>query len=369
MIKPLTSFRFFFAMMVFSHHLMFVIDQNSTDLLKFYHKFLHEGYLGVGFFFILSGYILSHAYYNIFQNNKFNTISFYFNRLARIYPTHFLTLILALPFSFKFFEISIWQWLSRFFENLILIQSFNPNLSHYFSFNVVAWSISDEMFFYLLFPFILKFILSLKKIQTYLVVGGMSIIILSLMYITDNSYHHYLFYINPIFRLADFIIGIILFRLFSKMEITSIKKATHLELLSVIILTLFYSISNFIPQVLRLSIFYWLPISFMIVIFSKSYGRLSHFLSKNIFFVLGEISFGFYLYHLLVIKYIGHINNKFHIINNDIVLIMIVLSISFLISYLSYHLFEKRAKEWVRNVVASKIIKAKFKLKPIILKK
>ncbi len=351
MIKPLTSFRFFFATMVFLHHLIFIISKNDIPFLNFYHTYLEEGYLGVGFFFILSGFILSHVYYNTIQNKTFKTTQFYINRFARIYPMHLFTLLLAIPLSLKLLNSSLWGWISRFFDNLFLLQSFIPIRSYYFSFNMVSWSISNELFFYLLFPFLLKFIIQLSKIKTYLIIGTIISLLSVLMFSVDPNYQHSLFYINPIFRLADFTLGIVLYTLFNKKESFSVKRSTILEISSIILLLIFYAISFLIPQVIRLSIFYWIPISFIIVIFSKSNGKLSHFLSKEIFITLGEISFGFYLYHLLVLRFVSYINTKFNILNNDILLIILIFAISIIISYASFNLFETKAKQWIKKVL------------------
>ena len=53
MIKPLTSLRFVFALMIFMHH--YSIKKGSSEVL------FPEGFLGVTFFFILSGFILSYT--------------------------------------------------------------------------------------------------------------------------------------------------------------------------------------------------------------------------------------------------------------------------------------------------------------------
>ncbi len=349
MINPLTSLRFIFAIMVFLHHLVFVINKSNTELFSFYNTFLKEGYLGVGFFFTLSGYILTHVNLNKLQNNNFNFKSFYINRIARIYPMHILTLVLIIPLSLKLLNSSIWQWSLRFIENLFLLQSFIPIRSHYFSFNLVSWSISNEIFFYLIFPFLLKFLMKLNDKTLYFIVGFISIVILFLMFTVNQQYHHFLFYINPIFRLGDFILGIVLYKLFHNEVSFSIKKSTLLEILSIVLLSLFYGISYRIPEVFRLSIFYWLPISFLIVIFSQSNGIISSFLSKKILTILGEISFGFYLYHLIIIKFTTHFNNKFHIIKSDITLIVLIFLMSLVLSYISYFLFEIKAKFLVKK--------------------
>ena len=61
MLNSLTSLRFFFAFVVFLSHLTFV----KTDLVWYNwlkNNVFFEGYLGVGFFFILSGFVLALNY-------------------------------------------------------------------------------------------------------------------------------------------------------------------------------------------------------------------------------------------------------------------------------------------------------------------
>lgn len=55
MIDTLTSLRFVFALMVFGAH-CYVID-NFFDA-----HFFKEGFVGVSFFFVLSGFIISYNY-------------------------------------------------------------------------------------------------------------------------------------------------------------------------------------------------------------------------------------------------------------------------------------------------------------------
>ena len=60
MIKPLTSLRFFFALFVFLSHLYFL--KASEFYIDIFENFFSEGFLGVSFFFILSGFILAYNY-------------------------------------------------------------------------------------------------------------------------------------------------------------------------------------------------------------------------------------------------------------------------------------------------------------------
>ena len=86
MINTLTSLRFIFALMVFGAH-CYTID-------KFFDThFFKEGFVGVSFFFVLSGFIIAYNYQKRFSENKITKRAFWVARIARIYPLHWLTSI------------------------------------------------------------------------------------------------------------------------------------------------------------------------------------------------------------------------------------------------------------------------------------
>ncbi|MGH6989525.1 MAG: acyltransferase family protein [Stellaceae bacterium] len=102
-----------------------------------------HGYLGVDLFFILSGFVLMHAYGEIEPRRGY--WSFLKARLARIYPVHLVVLALLLPaFGRSGFG------LHGLLASLFLMQS--P--WYHRCWNFVSWSISAEWHAYLVFPFI-----------------------------------------------------------------------------------------------------------------------------------------------------------------------------------------------------------------------
>lgn len=50
------------------------------------------GYVWVGFFFVLSGFILSYQHFDRIRDGRFNARDFFVARLARIYPRHIVGL-------------------------------------------------------------------------------------------------------------------------------------------------------------------------------------------------------------------------------------------------------------------------------------
>jgi len=199
MIKPLTSLRFLFAFMVFTSHLIFLSKSESKILRWIYKSVFHEGYIGVSFFFILSGFILAYNYQDGILKNKKSKRTFYQARFARIFPLHILTLVISVPLTYGVFIQQKSIWFSQALTNLSLTQSYVPIKSIYFSFNALSWSISDEMFFYLVFPFLILLIPKTRNFKNISMLLIIAIIPLLTLVIPEN-YYHQIFYIKPVHK-------------------------------------------------------------------------------------------------------------------------------------------------------------------------
>lgn len=88
MINTLTSLRILFALMVFGAH-CYVLDPSFDT------HFFKEGFVGVSFFFILSGFIIAYNYEEKLLEKITTKRTFWVARIARIYPLHLLTLLIA----------------------------------------------------------------------------------------------------------------------------------------------------------------------------------------------------------------------------------------------------------------------------------
>ena len=151
LIPALTSLRFFAALAVVAHH---GVGLWNFELSPFIRQFAE---IGVSFFFVLSGFVLVWNYSNL---NSSERIGFYFKRFLRIYPTHWLITALfaisswAFVSGFAIASLGKW-WLLVLLTNFCLLQSWIPIPAYYFSYNGPSWSVSCEIFFYLLFPILL----------------------------------------------------------------------------------------------------------------------------------------------------------------------------------------------------------------------
>ena len=148
-IKPLTALRFFAAFWVVMYHYWPNLSAAAPPAL------IGKGYLGVEAFFTLSGFILCHVYLQGFGGGKFRYGGFLWNRLARVYPLHLVTLagvgLMALTAELVGIAVdpNMLAW-SALPANLLLVQAWG--FAPVSGWNHPSWSISAEWFAYLSFP-------------------------------------------------------------------------------------------------------------------------------------------------------------------------------------------------------------------------
>ena len=135
-----------------------VFDRSTQpffNLIGFAYNF---GSQAVPFFFMLSGFIFFSYYYKKILYRKINFKNFVILRLSRLYPLHFLTLMITVFFQLiyiKYFNnyfIFEENNIRNFFEHLFLIQEW-PFIggNSINAFNAPSFSISVEIFLYISF--------------------------------------------------------------------------------------------------------------------------------------------------------------------------------------------------------------------------
>ncbi|MES2213589.1 MAG: acyltransferase [Patescibacteria group bacterium] len=166
--ENLDGLRFFaFLTVLVSHAALFLGYENSSRVFSYITSYiLVNGDVGVSFFFVLSGFLITHLLFN--EQNKNGGISlrkFYARRILRIWPVYFLTLIIGffiLPHFVQTFASgngfpfstnpphAVLPWYLFFLANF--------NLAFHGGASVptdVLWSISVEEQFYLIWPWIM----------------------------------------------------------------------------------------------------------------------------------------------------------------------------------------------------------------------
>lgn len=211
---PLTSLRFFAAMMIVAHHLPLYFPETYAKAAP--PTLVH----GVSFFFVLSGFILTHAYKEKPWPGYWQFLAL---RAGRLWPVHaFAIMILVLsvlvPDSFVRHDSITFDgpgFFDRWFAlglNLTMLQSWSPYTVQAFSWNSPAWSISTEFAFYLAFPFLLVNVernWHWKLLGAALIVGWFLAIASGLPVVsaTDAVDKASLTYANPLFRGFEFCLG------------------------------------------------------------------------------------------------------------------------------------------------------------------
>lgn len=348
----LTSLRFFAALMVFLSHLSFLEKSDSVYLASFFGGVMKEGYIGVTFFFVLSGFILSYACQGR-EVLRGGYLNFLISRISRIYPLHFVTLIAVTPLvMFSVFKSG--EFLNFFIggvANVSLLQAFFPSRDIYFSFNAPSWSLSVELFFYLVFPLLLTLSTRSLVCASALMISVKTL--LSYCYL-DNS-GHFLLYIFPPLRLADFMVGILLFRWFSVRPSLPNFGATFLQLGSIFGLLGAFLLAHYVPQSYRYDIYYLLPMALIVFSFAYNNGAVGRLLSSPVLLLLGEASFAFYLVHQRVIHAGQILRSKFGLLGFsgwDVFFSLGYFFVAMTISVFLYRYFEIPAKKWTSNKLA-----------------
>ena len=162
-IRPLTGLRFFAALYVFLFHIDMAFRTPLTWLPTAIQNILDYGRLGVTLFFVLSGFVLVYNHLKEFTSGEFKPASYWsgfmFKRLARIYPVFITGLLLMalLSFFLGLIPASYIPLLSATF-----LQTYFPSIAMQW-YDGGAWSVANEIFFYLLFPLALPILLRLRS--------------------------------------------------------------------------------------------------------------------------------------------------------------------------------------------------------------
>ncbi len=151
------------AVVVFHYHHFFLTDYQARpqvpDVSAFpYASVLNNVYshgaLAVQLFWVISGFVFMHVY----RDRSITFRKFWLLRIARLYPLHFVTLlIVALLQAANWYILGTWQiYGNNDFRHFLLQLFFASNWStHSFglSFNGPIWSVSIELISYALFFF------------------------------------------------------------------------------------------------------------------------------------------------------------------------------------------------------------------------
>jgi peptidoglycan/LPS O-acetylase OafA/YrhL len=117
------------------------------------YPFIDNGYVFVGVFFLISGYVLTYNYAD--RANTLSKREFWLARFSRLYPVYVLVLILSVSMLRE-------EWQARshaeFWQGIILtplvLQGWSPSVATFW--NTVAWTLTSEIVLYAAFPWLIR---------------------------------------------------------------------------------------------------------------------------------------------------------------------------------------------------------------------
>lgn len=215
-LPALTSVRFFLALgvVLFHYQLQWPWDTMATTGL------LDRARLGVDAFFILSGFVLTHAYRDALETGQLDYRRFLVARFARIYPAHLAVLLFVIimvtgaSLLGAEFDRELYNPLGLLLT-LLLVHAWLPDLVTA-EWNGPSWSLSAEWFAYLAFPVFAWIGLKLaRRPFALLILAGALFLALDQLYLAlfGDTVVHAELNLGVLRILPEFLYGIALYRL------------------------------------------------------------------------------------------------------------------------------------------------------------
>ncbi|MCK5728253.1 MAG: acyltransferase [Methylococcales bacterium] len=289
--EALDAFRGLAALLVVAFHVR--LSGSVTEL-----TFVRSSHIFVEFFFVLSGFVLVHAYG--FRENL-NFSRFIKARFFRIYPLHLAMFVVVCllevvkliayqqgGFSFNHPPFTGSYAIGEILPNLLLIQSWF-SFADPLSFNYPTWSISIEFYLYvLLFPTI-DFLTKFKKILWIMMVGIAFYLLVSKVNI----------FVNEVLRgVSCFFGGALTNLLYRKIHHIKLTKI-YGSLLEVMVLVAVVIVvqSSFKYHTIVATLLFYL----VVLVFAFESGVVSSYLKLKWFQMLGKLSYSIYMIHAAIL--------------------------------------------------------------------
>ena len=292
-----------------------------------YFYYLYEaGAAGVHFFWVISGFIFASVYFS----KKVTGKEFFISRFARLYPLHFLTLMVILCLQiisslfYGFFQIYEFNDVKHFVLNMFFMSSWGFESG--VSYNGPIWSVSVEILVYLVFFMIQKRLfkygillplllcvsfLAISVLKVFEIIGlNPNIALCGFFFFTGSC----IFHVNQVFKhilggAFIFLIAILGISLTTYIVIYFLSPSYLIYVIPFLIMLLLnienynFNIFKKISWVGNLSygIYLWhVPLQILIMLFLYQYNFATRieFLSSNYFFIG-------YIVLLLLLSHIG----------------------------------------------------------------
>lgn len=184
---------------------------------------VNAGYIALGLFFLLSGFVLAYNYAGQARSGKLDRVRFWKARFTRLYPVYLLSLLMSWRMVAAEYHAHthamFWTGMAL---TPLLLQGWVPSLATFL--NTPAWAMPAEAFMYTLFPWLAKVKRPARVSRNLLLLAGVWAMGMApgLIYLVLNpdgiahvdrwSWGPWLqaFKFTPLPHLASFIFGILL---------------------------------------------------------------------------------------------------------------------------------------------------------------
>ncbi|WP_281946404.1 acyltransferase family protein [Vibrio parahaemolyticus] len=316
----------------------------AVVLFHFNPAWVPGGFAGVDVFFVISGFLMTGIIFRGIDKKEFSFLKFYIARFRRIVPAMVMMMIVVMIFGFVFFnpidyrEMSIYSIVSAIFVSNVYFfkhtDYFNPEITK--NIFVHTWSLSAEWQFYIIYPVVLCFISYLfhksrvRNLIFFFTILGFFYCLYESVVNPNSSYY----LLSS--RAWEMLLGGCAY--FVPMQIKHDSFFKKLSLFGVLISFFIVSKNDYWPGYMSL-----LPVlsSFFFISISK---EISWFRFKGVEY-LGSRSYSLYLWHWPIVVLI----TKYYELS--VSYIVFGVTISLLMSEISYRLFEKD-KKIIRSLLA-----------------
>lgn len=301
-LPSLTGLRWMAAFLVFGLHLHLVAyfaDGILARGLKFVFK---AGSTGVSFFFVLSGFVLMWAHS---KGRASRWTTFWWRRLARVYPAHLATALVAL-LLFAVWQPEIVPSIAPAAANLLLVHAWWPDPAFYQSLNSVSWSLACEAFFYAVFPLLVAWLTRGGRRAALLTAGGSVAALwigpVAALWVASPDWVVWFFSWTPPGRLPEFVLGVALARLVALDAWPRRLDRLTTYPVAVTVLVAGYVAASHMPAPYRVAGCTAIGFGLLIVAAARGDLRDDPSLWRRPAAVrLGELSYAFYLVHMIVV--------------------------------------------------------------------
>jgi peptidoglycan/LPS O-acetylase OafA/YrhL len=297
---------------------------------------------GVPIFFVMSGFLISASYErdnNIWKYTK--------NRVLRIYPALWVSLVIAIITMYIFFEnsVSFATSIKWFFARATFLQFYHNNIFNDYgmgNLNGTLWTIFIELQFYVLVPILYG-----------LFKNNLSKTLVILFFIS--------FSVNLVFKNLDstsFIVKLVfitiwpylymfLFGVFIQKNYWIIQKLLKGKFVYLITLYLVFGYICIIYSLIPKDYYYSILVFLLVpLIFSLAYSKVNF----NLITLKNDISYGIYIYHLVIINIFIEIN-----LVGDIKYLFLLIILTIFISTLSWKFIEKPSLKLKDTVLLKRV--------------